>query len=158
MTTPSENVRPKRAALRQALENVGLIALRVEGEMISPLRVRAMRERRQREYADLAYKFLRNNLDVHYLDDVLDPQTIPAEALAHEVACDYHRRPAQETYLHQLFEWVDSQQITFTQGEYSPDCGQCFDTGCDFHEYVRTGALTDLHNPQQCTQCERGTT
>lgn len=114
-----------------------------------------MRERRQREYADLAYKFLRDNLDWDYLHNVLDPQTIPAEALAHEVACDYHRRSAPEMYLRRLWKWVDGQQITVENGDYKPDCAQCFDTGCDFHDYVRTGNVTDLHNPTPCTQCKK---
>ena len=156
MNNPTDSQRPKGQALQQVLTQVGVVALRMEGEMISPLKVQRMRERRQREYTEKAYEFLRNNLDWFYLNDVLDPQTIPVDSLAHEIACSYHNRAALNHYNNRLWQWVESQQIGFDVGDYSPECPKCFDTGCDFHEYVRTGLQHDLHNPTQCTQCPKG--
>lgn len=156
MNNPTDSQRPKGQALQQVLTQVGVVALRMEGDLVSPLKVRAMRDRRQREYSQLAYEFLRSNLDWFYLHDVLDPQTIPVESLAHEIACEYHKRPAQNKYNNDLWQWVNSQQIGFDVGDYSPECPQCFDTACDFHDYARTGLQDHLHNPTQCKQCTKG--
>lgn len=156
MNKSPDHSQPKGQALQQVLTQVALIALRVEGDLVSPLKVRAMRDRREREYREKAYEFLRNNLDKYFLHEALDPETIPVESLAHEIAASYHNLAGNEAHNNRLWQWVETQQITFENGDYAPDCSQCFDTGCDFHEYVRTGLQNDLHNPKSCTQCTKG--
>jgi hypothetical protein len=157
MYKPFDISRPNGQALQQVLTQLGLTALRMEGEIVKPLQVRAMRERRQREYSKLAYKFLCDNLDWHYLHDALDTSTIPVEALADEIATDFHKMTARDKYRDHLWQWVKSQEIHFQTGDYNADCSQCFDTGADFHQYARTGATHDLHNPTPCTRCTKGT-
>jgi hypothetical protein len=157
MLKPFDSSRPKGQALQQALTQIGITALRMEGEIVKPLQVRVMRERRQREYADRAYQFLCNNLDWHYLHDALDPSTIPVEAIADEIATDFHRQSGRDKYRDHLWNWIKSQEIHFTSGDYAPTCAQCFDTGSDFHTYANSGTTNDLHNPTQCKQCQKGT-
>jgi hypothetical protein len=153
---PCDSSRPKGLALQQALTQIGVTALRMEGEITRPLQVRAMREKRQREYAALAYQFLRNNLDLYYLHDALDPTTIPVDALAHEIATDYHRQTAHYFYRDQLWQWVDTQQISFVDGDYTFDCASCFDTGRSFDPLLHSTELgqfdTSLTNCKQCTK------
>jgi hypothetical protein len=154
---PCDSSRPKGLALQQALTQVGVTALRMEGEITKPLQVRAMREKRQKEYAALAYQFLCNNLDWYYLHDVLNPSTIPVDALAHEVATDYHRQTARDLYRDHLWQWIDSQQIRFVDGDTNPDCTSCFDTGKSFDPSLHSTALGQFDiSLTNCTQCMKG--
>lgn len=148
---------PNGVCFQQVLTQIGLVALRMEGEIIKPLQVPAMRDRRQREYALLAADYLWNNLDKYLLTEHLDPFTIPVESLADEVVTNKLKLPARDKYRDHLGDWIKRLQIAPHEiGDYLPTCCTCNDTGKDFQKYATTGTAHDLHNPTNCTQCSKG--
>jgi len=147
---------PNGVDMQKVLTQLGLVALRMEGEMIKPLQVPAMRDRRQREYAQLAAQYLCSNLDWYLLTEHLDPFTIPVEALADEVVTNRLKLPASDKYRDQLGQWIEANGICHQDGDYLPHCCNCNDTGKDFQKYATTGTTHDLHNPTNCTKCPKG--
>jgi len=157
MHKPCDETRPNGIDLQTVLTQVGLVALRMEGEIIKPLQVPAMRQRRQREYTELAAAYLNSNLDQPMLDNYLDPSTIPIEALANEVVATKLNKTLRDAYHEQLTTWVDSQAITYEIGDHLAQCCQCFDTGADFHDPTNpTRPIPNIHNPIPCAQCSKG--
>jgi len=147
---------PNGVCFQQVLTQIGLVALRMEGELIKPLQVPAMRDRRQREYADLAADYLCSNLDLYLLTQHLDPFTIPVESLADEIVTNKLKMPARDKYRDHLGDWIERHQICHQDDDYLPSCCNCNDTGKDYQQYATTGASHDLHNPTNCTQCLKG--
>ena len=130
------------------MTQIGLVALRMEGELIKPLQVPAMRDRRQREYAQLAADYLCSNLDWYLLTEHLDPFTIPIESLADQIVTD-KLGLLSDMYSVELAEWIKRHQIAPHQiDDYLPTCCNCNDTGEDYNH--------GLHNPSKCTQCSKG--
>ena len=147
---------PNGVCFQQVLTQIGLVALRMEGEIIKPLQVPAMRDRRQKEYALLAADYLCSNLDWYLLTEHLDPFTIPVESLADEVVTNKLKLAARDKYRDHLGEWIKRHQICHQDGDYQPTCCTCNDTGKDYTQYATTGTSHDLHNPTNCTQCSKG--
>lgn len=147
---------PNGDCFQQVMTQIGLVALRMEGELIKPLQVPAMRDRRQREYALLAADYLWNNLD-KFVTDNLDPFTIPVESLADEIVTNRLKLPARDKYRDHLGDWIERHQICHQDDDYLPSCCNCFDTGADFHDPTKpTKPIHDIRNPINCTQCSKG--
>ena len=149
---------PNGVCFQQVLTQIGLVALRMEGEIMKPLQVPAMRDRRQREYALLAADYLCSNLDWYLLTEHLDPFTIPVESIADEVVTNKLKLPARDKYRDHLGEWIERHQIAgYQDGDRLPTCCHCFDTGADFHDPTNpTKPIHDIRNPINCTQCSKG--